>query len=109
MKKSRKAEVFFCGSKAGVLIENQMGFSFAYDETYLSESKAKPIAFSFPLQKEPFHRESLFPFFVGLLSEGVLMDHQCNSLKIDENDFYGRLLKTCHTDTIGAVTVREVL
>jgi HipA-like protein len=49
----------------------------------------------------------LFPYFFGLLAEGIQKDTQCRMLKLDENDHFGRLIKTAHSDTIGDVTVVE--
>ena len=50
----------------------------------------------------------LFPFFFNMLSEGANRKIQSQLLHIDENDDFGILLATAQTDTIGAVTVKEV-
>jgi len=63
---------------------------------------------SFPKQKAAFESAVLFPFFFGLLAEGENKALQCRILKIDEADHFTRLLKTCTTETIGGVTIREV-
>jgi hypothetical protein len=44
-----------------------------------------------------------------LLAEGEDKVLQCRLLKIDENDHFTRLLRTCQTETIGGVTVKEVI
>ena len=51
-------------------------------------------------------RKKLFPFFYGLLSEGINKDIQCRLYKIDENDDFTRLLLTAREDTIGSITVK---
>ena len=43
-----------------------------------------------------------------MLSEGANKAIQSRILKIDGNDYFTLLLKTAHTDTIGAVTVKEI-
>jgi serine/threonine-protein kinase HipA len=50
----------------------------------------------------------LFPFFYGILSEGVNKDIQCRLLKIDEQDDFTRLLETAGEDTIGAITIKKI-
>ena len=41
-----------------------------------------------------------------MLSEGVNRKLQCRQLQIDENDYFGLLLATGGTETIGAVSVK---
>ncbi len=105
---NRKGKVLNHGVLAGVLEETETGFSFAYDTAYLRDSEAKPISCTMPKRKELFESKHLFPFFHGLLAEGVTKDLQCRLLKIDERDHFGRLLKTAQNDPIGSVTVEEV-
>jgi serine/threonine-protein kinase HipA len=44
-----------------------------------------------------------------MLSEGSNRHIQEKLLKIDSNDDFTLLIKTAHTETIGAITVRESL
>ncbi|OVE74043.1 hypothetical protein BVX94_01820 [bacterium B17] len=106
---SRKGKVFNQGVLAGLLEESEEGYIFQYDSDYLARSGSRPICLTMPKQKEPYVSEHLFPFFHGLLAEGVTKDLQCRDLKIDENDHFGRLLKTANFDIIGSVTVEEGL
>ena len=50
----RKAQIYFYGRLAGYLIEDVDGYTFQYDEGYLSDN---PVCLSvnFPLQREAFH------------------------------------------------------
>ena len=82
-------------------------FIFTYDSSYLNDSSLPPISLSFPKSKKEYRSDVLFPFFFGLLAEGVNKDLQCSTLKIDENDHFARLLKTAGENTIGAIAVRE--
>ncbi|MBN1673616.1 MAG: HipA N-terminal domain-containing protein [Kiritimatiellae bacterium] len=105
---NRKGRVLNRGVFAGVLQETDTGFRFVYDATYLRDSQTRPISRTMPKREEPYESEHLFPFFHGLLAEGVAKEIQCRSLKIDERDHFGRLLKTAGHDPIGSVTVEEV-
>jgi serine/threonine-protein kinase HipA len=103
---NRSANVFLNGIKAGELVEEDHHFVFQYDVQYLALDDAKAVSLTLPLQKAPFASTTLFPFFAGLIAEGINKDIQCRLLKVDENDLFGLLLKTADKDTIGAVTVK---
>ena len=103
----RKGKVFCGGKLAGLIEEGPDGYRFTYDPAYLASSGIPSISLTLPLRPEPFTSKVLFPFFFGLLAEGILKETQCRKLKLDENDHFGRLLKTAHNDTIGDVTVIE--
>lgn len=106
----QKAEVYNGDTLAGELQKTDDGqYLFSYDAEYLQDSALPSISLSLPKRAAPFVSNELFAFFYGLLSEGSLKAYQCRSLKIDENDDLTRLLKTCHTDTVGSITVREVI
>jgi HipA-like protein len=105
-----RAAVYFRDRLAGELKKLATGdYRYLYCPNYLAQPNAKPVSLTLPLQSKPFRSDHLFPFFYGLLAEGSAKDLQCHSLKIDSNDAFTRLLKTGHSDTIGAVTVRELL
>ncbi|MBA4388088.1 MAG: phosphatidylinositol kinase [Verrucomicrobia bacterium] len=103
----RKAIVYYAGSPAGRLEETPDGYAFSYYPAYLVSPGSRSISATLPKRTEPHASRTLFPFFHGLLAEGVLKETQCRKLKLDENDHFGRLIKTAHCDTIGAVTVVE--
>ncbi len=104
---SRSGKVYCCGAFAGRIEEVPDGYRFTYDTGYLASATSKPISLTLPMQGEPYTSKFLFPFFFGLLAEGILKETQCRKLKMDEHDHFGRLLKTAHSDTIGDVTVVE--
>ncbi len=101
------AAVHFNGLLAGYLIQSNVGYLFLYDQQYLQSDKPS-ISFSLPKSQQKFQSDTLFPFFSGLLAEGANKEIQCKAWRIDENDDFGRLLKTATSDTIGAITVREI-
>lgn len=102
---NRKGKVYCGGVLAGVLEETPDGYRFTYDAAYLAAPGTHPVSLTLPKRAEAYASKALFPFFFGLLAEGVLKDTQCRKLKLDPNDHFGRLLRTAHSDTIGAVTV----
>ena len=102
---SRIGKVYCQGRLAGRIEERPDGYRFIYDMAYLALKDAVPVSLTLPLQSEPYDATALFPFFYGLLAEGILKDTQCRTLKLDENDHFGRLLKTAGSDTIGDITV----
>jgi len=104
---SRAGKVYCRGECAGRIEEVANGFRFTYARGFLSLKDAKPVSLTMPLREAPYESENLFPFFYGLLAEGILKETQCRKLHIDENDHFGLLLKTAHDDTIGDVTVLE--
>jgi HipA-like protein len=103
----RRGKVYCRDHLAGCLEELADGYRFTYDPGYLADSGQPAISLTLPKQKACFESSVLFPFFYGLLAEGVQKEIQCRVLRIDEADDFGRLLRTAGQDTIGAVTVRE--
>ncbi len=103
---SRKAEVHNNGVLTGILEKTNHGdYTFTYDKCYFNNPETSAISLTLPKTHQEYHSTKLFPFFFGLLSEGVNMKTQCNLLKIDENDHFSRLLKTASSDTIGSITL----
>lgn len=83
-------------------------YLFTYEEAYFQSTEMPPVSLTLPKSKQVHESNILFPFFAGLLSEGINKDIQCRLLKIDETDDFTRLLKTAGEDTIGAITVTEL-
>ncbi len=102
-----RANIYCRGILAGVLEKIPAGYRFQYLPDYLGGRRCPAISLSLPKQEAPFESAVLFPFFFGLLAEGENKALQCRILRIDENDHFTRLLKTCAVETIGAVTVKE--
>ena len=101
--------MFNNGILAGLLTETDNGtYEFSYDELYFLDETKSSIGLSFPKNQRKFMSKELFPFFYNMLSEGTNKAIQCRSLKIDENDAFGLLMATAHTDTIGAITVKKL-
>lgn len=103
-----KGIVYINGVRAGMLQRTGEGnYLFRYADDYFKNEAMPAISLTLPKKKQEYQSSMLFPFFYGLLAEGVNKDIQCRLLKIDEEDDFTRLLKTAGEDTIGAVTVKE--
>ena len=85
----KSAKIYMYDRYAGLLTEDENGFSFVYDADYLQQSDVEPISLTMPLRSEPYEDKVLFPFFDGLIPEGWL-------------------LLACCKDCIGAVSVVPV-
>lgn len=103
----RKAEVYLYDRLAGILTEDETGYTFQYLASYLQSKNPIPISCLLPLQSEGFHDRVLFPFFDGLIPEGWLLEIAEQNWKLNPNDRMGLLLACCR-DCIGAASIREV-
>jgi HipA-like protein len=103
----KRAEVLSNGRRVGLLSREGSKYVFHYDDEYL-QSNEPAISLSLPKTRQTYIANYLFPFFAGLLSEGTNKSLQTRQLHLDEADDFSRLLLTAHTQTIGAITVREV-
>ena len=100
----KQAKIYISNLLAGTLTEDENGYTFAYEISYLSSSESEPISLMMPLKEEPYHDKVLFPFFDGLIPEGWLLDIAENTWKINTRDRMSLLLACCK-DCIGVVSV----
>lgn len=100
----KSAKIYMYERYAGMLREDENGFSLVYDPSYLQQPDAEPISLSMPLRKESYEDKVLFPFFDGLIPEGWLLNIAERSWKINQRDRMSLLLACCK-DCIGAVSV----
>lgn len=100
----RKAEIKIYDTTAGWLVEDENGYHFNYDNSYLNTRNPEPISLTLPLKEQPYRSKILFPFFDGLIPEGWLLDIAQNNWKLNPRDRMG-LLMACCKDCIGAVSV----
>ena len=103
----RKAEIKIYDTTAGWLVEDENGYHFNYDSSYLNSSNPDPISLTLPLKVQPYTSKILFPFFDGLIPEGWLLDIAQNNWKLNPRDRMG-LLMACCKDCIGAVSVHPL-
>lgn len=102
----RQGEIWVNNTLAGILTEDDNGYNFKYEITYLEKPAAMQVSVTLPLQKETFQAEHLFPFFDGLIPEGWLLDIAHKNWKINPRDRMGLLLITCR-DCIGNISIIE--
>ncbi|MBP1631324.1 MAG: phosphatidylinositol kinase [Bacteroidetes bacterium] len=100
----RKAKIFYKDLFAGVLIEDEDGYSFEYNKDYLLRNNPQPISLTIPISNKIYKSNILFPFFDGLIPEGWLLDIAQKNWKITNNDRMSLLLACCK-DCIGAISV----
>lgn len=92
---------------AGILTEDENGYTFVYDSAYQAKPNAEPISLTMPLTDKPYVSNVLHPFFDGLIPEGWLLDIVEKNWKINDRDRMSLLLACCR-DCIGAVSVQPV-
>lgn len=100
----KKAKVFMHDRLAGVLVENDEGYSFAYLAEYLNSENPEAISLTLPISIQAYTSRTLFPFFDGLIPEGWLLEIAEKNWKLDPRDRMSLLLQTCR-DCIGAVSI----
>jgi len=100
----KQAKVFFQENFAGILTEDENGYTFAYNVDYLQKKDAKAVSLTLPLSEKPYNSPVLFPFFDGLIPEGWLLDIAEQSWKINSRDRMSLLLACCK-DCIGTISV----
>lgn len=102
----KQAEVYFQDKLAGILTEDESGYTFTYLEKYIAENGI-PISLTMPLQTKPYTSDNMFPFFDGLIPEGWLLDIAQSNWKINPRDRMSLLLACCR-DCIGAVSIVDI-
>ena len=101
----KQGKVFYNEYLAGIITVTDDGeYWFEYNLSYIEQFPSQAISFSFPVSKQVFKDQRLFPFFDGLIPEGWLLDIASESWKINKNDRMGLLLACCQ-NCIGAVSV----
>ncbi len=103
----RKAVIKIQNDVAGYLVQDEQGYQFNYDDTYLKKENASAISLTMPISQKIYNSKILFPFFDGLIPEGWLLDIAEKNWKLNTRDRMGLLLSCCK-DCIGAVSVHEV-
>jgi serine/threonine-protein kinase HipA len=106
-KKKNKADVYLWEERAGLLERTDSGYRFTYYDDYLSLEEAEPVSLTLPLTNKAYESQTLFPFFLGLIPEGWLLDLTSRVLKIDPDNVFDVLLAT-GSECIGAVRVIRI-
>ncbi len=105
----RKAKILFMDEEAGVLTQHNDGsFTFRYQDAWMADSNKPAIGLTLPKTGHVFHSDFLFPFFYNMLPEGSNKQMVCKLNRIDHADYFGLLMTTTKTDSIGAVRVVKI-
>jgi serine/threonine-protein kinase HipA len=104
----RKAEIKVNDKTAGWLTQDENGYHFQYDNSFLESDAPESISLTLPVQKKTFDSKVLFPFFDGLIPEGWLLEIAEKNWKLNPRDRMGLLLACCK-DCIGAVSIHSVI
>jgi HipA-like protein len=105
----RAARIFFKEQEAGVLTQQDDGsFMFQYHPSWVEDSSKPCISLTLPKTTSAYHSRYFFPFFYSMLPEGSNKQVVCQLNQLDKTDYFGLLLTTAQTDTIGAVTVSKI-
>ena len=84
--------------------ESHRSAQFCYAASYLSDSDARPISISLPLQESAFSAEQTRIYFEGLLPEGFTRRSVAQWMHLDENDYLS-ILYGLGRECLGAVQI----
>jgi serine/threonine-protein kinase HipA len=104
---SRSGKVYMQDEYAGLLRQDEDGYSFTYDHLYLNSDNPISISLTLPIRKESYYSKTMIPFFDGLIPEGWFMEIEAEGHEINPRDRMALLLTLC-TDCIGAVSIVPV-
>ena len=93
---------------AGKVWEDEHGYHFQYEKTYLLNPVYGEVSKTLPLREEEYRSENMIPFFDGLIPEGWLLQVAIDNWKLNPLDRMELLLVLCG-DNIGDVSVKRVL
>ena len=96
----KQALINLRGIKAGILTEDEDGYTFQYDTEFLQSDVAEAVSLTLPLTEKAYHDK-------GLIPEGWLLDIAEKNWKIDARDRMSLLLACCK-DCIGAVGIEPI-
>ncbi len=91
---------------AGTIWEDEDGFHFQYDNSYLTNPKHGSISKTLPLREEEYVNKNMIPFFDGLIPEGWLLEIAIDNWKLAPRDRMNLLLTLCQ-DNIGDVSIKK--
>jgi len=89
---------------AGIVWEDDNGYSFHYIEDYLKTPEYGAVSKTLPLRKDVFTDKNMIPFFDGLIPEGWLLQIAIDNWKLNPRDRMSLLLTLCK-DCIGDISI----
>ncbi|MEO7984710.1 MAG: HipA N-terminal domain-containing protein [Bacteroidota bacterium] len=103
----RSGKILIKKEFAGLVWQDDDGYGFAYDPSYIESGKSTPVSLTMPIREKPYLSKTMLPFFDGLIPEGWLLDITVKNWKLDANDRMKLLLTVCK-DCIGSVSVEPI-
>lgn len=100
----KKGFVYKKDKMAGMIWEDEHGYSFQYHEDYLLNPIYGAVSRTLPLRLEVFTSEHMLPFFDGLIPEGWLLQIAVENWKLNPRDRMSLLLTLCK-DCIGDISI----
>lgn len=102
----KKGIVYKKDQFAGVLWEDEEGYHFRYNQSYIDNPIYGAISKTLPIRKESYDSESMIPFFDGLIPEGWLLKIAVDNWKLNPGDRMNLVLTLCE-DNIGDVSIKR--
>ena len=102
----KKGWVYKKDKLAGSVWEDEKGYSFQYNETYLKNPIYGDVSKTLPLRTDIYTDRSMLPFFDGLIPEGWLLQIAIDNWKLNPRDRMSLLLTLCK-DCIGDISIIE--
>jgi len=102
----KKAKVSVKGIEAGILTEFVQGKKYVFE--YLEGYEGLEVSRTMPTKQKRYNFKNFPPFFDGLLPEGIQLEGLLKIKKIDRSDYFSQLI-AIGEDTVGAVTVKEIM
>jgi serine/threonine-protein kinase HipA len=102
----RKAKVYVKGIEAGILTELVQGKEYVFE--YIEAYNGLEVSRTMPTNQKVYKFNYFPPFFDGLLPEGIQLEGLLKLKKIDRSDYFSQLI-AIGEDTVGAVTVKEIV
>ena len=105
----RSATILYKEEEAGVLIQHDDGsFTFRYHDAWVKDIGKPSISLTLHKTHQEYKSPYLFPFFYNILPEGSNKEMVCKYMRIDADDYFGLLMITAKTDSIGAIRVVKI-
>lgn len=102
----RSAAILYKDEEAGVLTQHDDGsFTFRYHDDWVEYIGKPSISLTLPKSQQEYKSQHLFPVFYNMLPEGSNKQVVCKDMRIDKDDYFGLLMVTAKTDSIGAIRV----
>lgn len=100
----KKGNVFKKELLVGKIWEDENGFHFQYNETYLNDPVYGEVSKTLPLRSEEYIDKTILPFFDGLIPEGWFLQLAIDNWKLDPRNRMSLLLNLCK-DCIGDISI----